>query len=264
VEVNTLPLFTGFGPQDLVIDAKNNRIYWADVNAGNIMKANLDGTGTPTPVFNTNQVGSLSPVGLALSNGVLYWGEGNTNTIQKGNVDGTGYGVLFGDKPEEGVTVAVDIEIEVTGNKLYWTETGEQQVVRGNLDGSGVPEVLFDGADGLQVPYGLQVDAASGKLYVADTPSAYGIGPDDRILSGNLNGTGRLTPLFEAGDGVTGATGLAIDTAAGKLYWMNQNTGVDPFVISIARGNLDGSGEPEILVNNIPSGGLGMAVQVEE
>jgi DNA-binding beta-propeller fold protein YncE len=58
------------------------------------------------------------------------------------------------------------------------------------------------------------------------------------IRTGNLNGSasGAATNVFTGETGPAGPQGVAIDSAAGKIYWANFNTN------SIRVGNLDGSG----------------------
>lgn len=157
-------------------------------------------------------------------------------------------------------------------NRVYWTLwTGTDGVCRANVDGSDVQQLLkveFSSLDGLAIDrvdqklyvgtsydllrcnldgsgvetvisggiafnfYGLEIDAASRKMYWSDflldgtTPS---------LRRANLDGTSMET-IWQGAK----SYGKAIDPAAGKLYWAAD---------AIYRSDLDGA-NPEVLLAN--------------
>ncbi|MBC7923084.1 MAG: IPT/TIG domain-containing protein [Ferruginibacter sp.] len=237
----------------IALDIPNNKIYVPSRNR--IWVGNTDGTGFR--ILYTLPI-SASGIDIFLFEGQLYWANRTANTIVRANADGTGpVETLFGDNPNERFNFTTGVDLEVANRRLYWTSPGsaiptsKKGVYRGNLDGSGEPELLYDETDGLLSPYDIDIDVANGKIYVADNPGAL---VSDRIIVGNLDGTGALTTLFSGTGVVVNASYLEI--ADGQLYWMNSAGGAGT-IGAILRGNLDGSGTPETLINNIPRTGTG-------
>src|SRR5947209_440546 len=72
------------------------------------------------------------------------------------------------------------------------------------------------------------------------------------IRVGNLNGAGTPADVFATTE--SAPFGVAIDPAAGKLYWANNNSG------KIRVGNLNGSGTPADLFPTTESGPSGVAI----
>lgn len=262
VTVTHAPLFTDLGDvSDIVIDKAGNKLYWSSIATNQIMAGNLNGSGSPQLVFEGNDNVEVNyPTGLAVANNKVYWANQGSSTIARANPDGSNPEMLF--DAEDNVNYAQDIEMEVVGNKLYWTNLGTAQILRGNVNGSGTPEEVFGPDDNLQYPLGFKLDATSGKLYVADSPSAGNFAPSDRILSGNLNGTGSLTSLFNSGDGVEAVFAVSLDTKNGYIYWITNDYNGNS-KNQLMRGKLDGSGKPQILIDNLESYGNAIAVQVD-
>lgn len=262
--VANAPFFTDLTDVgDLVIDKVGKKIYWTESSANQIMVGNLDGTGKPKPVFKENSGAELNyPMGLAIANGKIYWANQGSYSIVRANLDGSSPEILF-DAEKDGINFTQDVEMEITGNKLYWTDIGTYQIMRGNLDGKGQPEEVFGSADNLQYPMGLKLDAASGKLYVADSPSLGGIAPTDRVMVGNLNGTGNLSPVFKAGAGIEAVYAIDIDLKGGFIYWISNSINNGGSNNKLMRGKLDGSGKSEVIVDDLTNYGNALAVQVE-
>jgi len=96
------------------------------------------------------------------------------------------------------------------------------------------------------VPFGVAIDPAAGKIYWAHDVSA------GKIRVGNLNGGGTPTDLFSTSE--SGPEGVAIDLAAGKIYWANDVSG------KIRVGNLNGSGTPADLFPTTEDSPTGVAI----
>ena len=108
-----------------------------------------------------------------------------------------------------------------------------------NLDGTGGHGLTISGTT-VQHPLGIAIDSATGTMYWANfggfADYCYGqLQTPDTISFAKLDGTGGGT-LNTSGATVLGPDGVAIDPAAGRLYWANE------FGNTISYANLDGSG----------------------
>ena len=78
----------------LVGPARSSLMYWADQNAADILRANLDGSGQQVLV-----TGQLAPSGIALdvAAGQMYWtNQTSLGGIQRANLNGSGQQTLVG------------------------------------------------------------------------------------------------------------------------------------------------------------------------
>src|SRR5262249_15227305 len=66
-------------------------MYWVDYEAGDIRRANLDGSGQQILIKGLN--GPLGPA-LDLAGGKMYWANINGGEIRRANLDGTGQETL--------------------------------------------------------------------------------------------------------------------------------------------------------------------------
>jgi DNA-binding beta-propeller fold protein YncE len=118
-------------------------------------------------------------------------------------------------------------------DSIYWSSyTTNGGLQFGDLGGSGA-QTLFPGENS---PEGVAIDAATGKIYWADTGTGAGTGTANgtgAIRVANLDGTG-AHDLFT---GESQPAGVAIDPAAGLIYWADAVRGAG----TIRVGNLDGS-----------------------
>ena len=95
----------------------------------------------------------------------------------------------------------------------------------------------------LQNPSGIHLDSVANSIYWADE----GLG---KIIGSSLS-SGSPVVLFDRQDGVTRPDGIAIDKGSGKIYWTETDPNTDTYII--ARGNLDGSGTREVLLQGVES-----------
>jgi Low-density lipoprotein receptor repeat class B len=127
-------------PWNLAIDPASGKVYWADAASHAIEVANLDGTGSPTPLFSGE---SSSPIGVAIdpTAGKIYWAiDANPGAIRVANLNGTGTPqTLFPD------TYPFGVAVDPTAGKIYWSDdTNPNGTIRvGNLNGTGSPQTLF-------------------------------------------------------------------------------------------------------------------------
>jgi hypothetical protein len=124
-------------------------------------------------------------------------------------------------------------------DSIYWSSyTNPGGILVGDLGGAGA-QSLFSGEIS---PEGVAIDAAAGKIYWAETGTGAGTGTANgtgSIRVANLDGTG-ARDLFT---GESQASGVAINPAAGLIYWADAVRGAG----TIRVGNLDGSGAARTL-----------------
>ncbi len=229
-----------FAPYGIAVDLSNSKVYWGEAPGtaqnNRIRVGNLDGSGTPTDLFDSATDGLDFPLEIALdvSNDRIYWVEGDPGTlagrnIKVGNLNGSGSPTILFDNPTDGLAFPAGIALDVANAKLYWTDLVTNKIQVGNLDGSGSPTDLFDAADGLMQPTGLVLDLAMSAP--ATVASAGIVGSLSQAYD---DGVGDWTITFDqpvsnmdVGDvtlthtGTSAATGLTLQTfgkAAGSSF----------------------------------------------
>ncbi|MDE0467623.1 MAG: leucine-rich repeat domain-containing protein [Candidatus Poribacteria bacterium] len=213
---------------DVAVDTAGRKVYWTaqtEANAGTINRANLDGT-------NVQVLRSLRsvPFGIAYdnANGKLYLAN-SQNRIQRINADGTGFEYNFIPNVSAPMSIAV-----VSGN-VYWTDAAGN-VRYANTEGIKMVRNIAVGATTIG---GIAV--GSNKVYWVEQTGTNG----GRVRSANFDGSG----VEDAFTTRAVPYGIAIDTAAGKIYWSDG-------VGNIQRRNLDGTGYEEIVSNLMAPGAV--------
>jgi sugar lactone lactonase YvrE len=254
-----------------------NKMYWTDVEADKIQRANLDGSSVEDLV--TTPLGDPLGIALDVAAGKMYWTDPFTDKIQRAGLDGSSvedlvttglsnpYGIaldvaagkmywadegadkiqranLDGSSVEDlvtGLSNPSGIALDVAAGKMYWTDEGTDKIQRANLDGSSVEDLV---TTGLSFPFGIALDVAAGKMYWTE-------GHTDKIQRANLDGTS----VEDLVTGLSFPQGIALDVAAGKMYW------TDPGNLKIQRANLDGTSVEDLITTgfNFP---IGIALDV--
>ena len=130
----------------------------------------------------------------------------------------------------EGITLAKD-------GYLIVTEVSASKIVKMKKDGSGDIITLYESANGVNSPTAIAVDNSNGKIYWCNSGTG-------QVLKGSTDGLDTPAPLYNGQVVLEYAYGLAIDKKNGKLYICDFNQ-------FIKAGNLDGTGSPEIVWDNI-------------
>ena len=194
------------------------RIYWTNKDESGLQRGNFDGSDI-VDIYD----GPVGGVALNIADGTVYWSTGDT--IKRASRDG------IGDTEELVVELseALDIALDLAGEKMYWADLGTGKIQRANLDGTGVEDLVVS----LEEPFGIALDVMAGKIYWAD------VGAD--IQRANLDGSDveDLVTVLES------PTGLAIDTTAGKIYWTDGGTE------KIQRANLDGTNIEDLVTTGL-------------
>jgi virginiamycin B lyase len=215
-------------------------IYWTEPsgaprNAGEIDRANLDGTGVKNAFVTGNGV-----AGVAVDGAHIYWtnhGPAETNgpgTIGRANLDGTNVDQNFI------VGASAPIGVAVDGAHIYWANHGSWAIGRANLDGTGVDQSFITSYRGAGDPIQVAVDGQH--IYWSDASDG------TTIVRASIDGT-NVDPNF-----ITGASApdqVAVDAA--HVYWANAETS------TLGRANLDGTNVDQNFITGI-SDTYGVAV----
>ena len=211
-------------PAGVALDPATNTVYWANFGASTINFAKLDGSGGGG-TLNTSPITPNQPFGLSLeppparSTGrtratTRSSSRTSTNRWRRGREH-------HGASPNAPQGVAVD---DATG-KIYWANSGAtgtdaNTIGFANLNGSG-GDLLLTAPVTPNKPVGVAVDAATGQIFWANA-GATGTGANTiefaALNDSGAGGTLSTTPITAQ---LNDPMGVAIDPAAGKLYWGN-------------------------------------------
>ena len=189
----------------LIMDAAGGKLYWTEKTSdytGKIQKSNLDGSTvelvkdlTSVPLYIT----------LDAASGKLYL-INSYGKLQRMNVDGSNFQTNL----ITGLSAPKGLAVDAAGGKVYWIEqTGERTgtIRRANLDGTE-SELIKDLT---AVPQGIALDTTAGKVYITN---AWG-----KVQRLNLDGSQYESNLIT---GLKSPMDLAVDSAGGKVYWMEE------------------------------------------
>ena len=244
------------------------KIYWTDSGTGNptpmqddkIQSANLDGSNVETLLTYENFL--RLPMGMDAAGGKIYWTDATRDRIRRADLDGSNVEdvvltrTIAGQSLGGPATTPRDVALDLVSDpqKMYWIDAGtlnleEGKIWRANLDGSS-PEALV--TTGLVNPQSIALDVAGGKMYWTDSGTG---GPnsleDDKIQRANLDGS-NVETLLTFQNQLRVPRGIALDVAAGKMYW------TDIVRDRIRRANLDGTeAEDLVLTRTIAGQSLG-------
>lgn len=133
----------------------------------------------------------------------LYWSTGQGGKIQRAAV---GPGMQAEDFLAD-LGYARSLALDIERGYVYWAESEPPRIRRAYLDGTHVEDLI---TAGLERPSSIALDLAGEKLYFLDSQA-------NRIRRADFDGTN----VEEVTDQVSGASAIAIDSAASKLYWTN-------------------------------------------
>jgi hypothetical protein len=168
-----------------------------------------------------------------------YWDESSVNKIDLINTPNSII-TLFDNT--DGLLETAGIALTKDGF-LIITEADNNRILKMQKNGSGNVVVLYDNSDGVLNPAGVAVDDATGTIYWSNSGT-------DQIMKGSTDGLTPPVTLYGGATVIQDAYGLAIDKKHGKLI-------ISDFYNSILSGNLDGSGTPEVLWNDVKHATLG-------
>ncbi len=225
--------------QGATVDPVAGKIYWTETTTGiaGIRRANLDGDREELLV-----AGIYQDIAVDSAGGKMYWADQDANRISRANLDGSGIETLV-----TGITPS-KLALDRLSGKLYWVDVNTITIQRANLDGTGVETVVSGEAIA-----GIAVDSSGRKLYWIQFSSA---DHSWRLQRAGVDGS-NVEVLVT---GIFGGAAIALDIAAGKMYWDQWDTDGFNFWYWIARANLDGSDQEVVLSTSEGTGDIALDV----
>ena len=136
---------------------------------------------------------------------------------------------------------------------MYWADhgNGTNKIRRANLDGTNVQDI----ATGFGRPVGIALDLPGDKIYWTDRDNVDFANPNARnsVRRMNLDGT-NIETLVTGGPSVKEA--IALDTAGGKMYWVDWNTFTRDG--KIQRANLNGTNVEDVVSELVDPRGIAL------
>lgn len=163
----------------------NGLIYWG-TSAGDIKKANLDGTNIQTIFSDATYL--ITGLAVDTVNNKLYFandGYDSHGGVYQMNLDGSGKITIHEKIGADGVDGA-GLAIDLVHNKIYYAHFADKGVYMNDLNGGNPVKVAS--YSNSKVLYGLAIDPYEGKLYIGDRAATNGQ-PTGKIIQCNLDGT---------------------------------------------------------------------------
>ena len=204
----------------LVVETTRGEIYWTEKigeNAGNIKRANLDGSNVQ--IVATLKTAVPTSIAVDAVRSKLYW-TNSRGRIQRTNLNGRPIQNLL-----QNLNDPRNITLDPVGGKLYWTEASGH-IRRANLNGKSIQNI----ASGLEPVNGIAI--SGNKIYwVENTGNSSG-----KISRANLNGLnfGTLVKFQYV------PLNIVIDPVGNKIYWTDTDG-------NIRRANLNAKGVQKIV-----------------
>ncbi len=177
--------------------ARADRIYWVELDWGEIQRINVDGTGFEDVLGPDDGIDRPHSVALDALRGKLYVTDGNR--IWRADLDGSNL-----ENPVWASGIFGGIAVDPVGGKLYWCSLLAGKIHRADLDGTNVEEIVI----GLDRPEFVTLDLAAGKIYWTDRDAG-------KVQRAKLDGTG----VVDLVEGLGLVSGIALDVVAATMYW---------------------------------------------
>ncbi|QSQ15694.1 Ig-like domain-containing protein [Myxococcus landrumensis] len=192
---NAVELKTGISGVGVVAtDPVTRAVFYKRDNA--LVRMNSDGS---NPVDIVANGGLPSGMTVDATNRKLYWSDFNGNRVMRADLDGTNPTEVVG-----GLDSPSALVVDGSRGKVYVITYNNTAIIRFNLDGTQVETIASNlGGQGV----GMAINSSGGKLYFTTRANS--------IYVANLDGSNVTTLVTNQ----TAVHGIAIDVAAGRLYW---------------------------------------------
>ena len=197
-------------------------MYWA--SDGGILRATNDGINLQILVATGGCF--QRHIALDVTSGKMYWTDNQAKKIQRANLDGSNIEDII-----SGLNYPKGLALDVAGGKMYWLDYGRDTIQRANLDGSNIEDLVSEQYNARAIA----LDVASGKIYWTS---------GSKIQRANLDGTNVEDLVTTRLDHLSG---IAVDEAGSKMYWVMNHITVGDSDGVIQRANLDGSNVEDLV-----------------
>jgi DNA-binding beta-propeller fold protein YncE len=211
-------------------------LYWDNFSANpdSISFANIDGSGGGA--LNLGAIELESPEGMALDPATnrLFVANPGKNQVDFVNLDGSGAGVFSA--PGAPVAEPEGIAVDAVARTIYWSNAETKTIAWARLDGSAGGVLNTTGAT-IESIRRIAVDPVGGRVYWGSNVNTIGVPSTIGYANVNNTGGGELN--------IAGATppdlisGLSVDPAGGRLYWVDANLEIVSFASLSGAGNGD-------------------------
>jgi sugar lactone lactonase YvrE len=236
-DLQTLSSAVGDGLRGIAADPPRGRVYWSDVDSGEIFRGPIDSPGNGEVIVS----GLAFPVDIGVDSERrrLAWvGAGSDETLQASNLDGGDRVVLVSDVSSG--ALAMD---ELSGYVYFEDRTTSSRgaIKRIKLDGSGLETIVDD----VPTATDLAIDPIQGYVYWG---SSAGFDNTGGIYRVRFDGTG-FEEVFKSDVRLLDATALTLDPEGGSVYFSLLDTAND---CDLYRMGLDGS-DPTLIAAGFDS-----------
>jgi DNA-binding beta-propeller fold protein YncE len=211
-------------------------LYWDNFSANpdSISFANIDGNGGGA--LNLGAIELENPEGMALDPATsrLFVANAGKNQIDFVNLDGSGAGVF--NAPGAPVAEPEGIAVDAVARTIYWSNAETKTIAWARLDGSAGGVLNTTGAT-IENIFRLAVDPIGGRVYWGSNVNTLGV--PSTIGYANVNNTGGGELNIAGATPPDEVSGLAVDPAAGRLYWVDANLEIVSFASLSGAGGED-------------------------
>lgn len=220
------------GIDGVAVDSLGAKVYWTNLNTGDVRRANFDGSGAESIAL-----GQSGPAGIALdiANGHVYWSS-FSGLIRRANLDGSNQITLHTSSQQPD-----GLALDALNGHLYFTRRQSNLITRINLDGTGATDITAH-TNNLT---GIAVDPIGRKIF-------YGTLNSPGLHRLDYDGTNYLQ--LAPNSGITGA--VAIDLENGHVYFGGNG------VSAVLRCDLDGSNLIPVATGRAGVFGIGLQTRV--
>ncbi len=190
----------------LALDVAAGKVYWTETSAGTIWRANLNGSEAQTILIDSGR----EPLGIALdlAHAQLYFTD--AEGVKRAELDGTGAELLT-KEPARGF-----IALDLATQQMFWADWPSGTIRTAPTTGTTLVTTIVKGQP---CPFGIALDESNANLYwlgleVKERPKCE---KSAAVVRAKLDGSEPRAIVKRPGAGFEG--GLAVDPAAGRLYW---------------------------------------------
>jgi sugar lactone lactonase YvrE len=214
-------------PPTMPADAPTKAVvYWLDILANSVWRANADGSGAAA-IVTGNGVSAPDGVAVDVEDGHLYWtnmgsalGGANLGTVQRATLDGTSVETIV---PAGVGNTFKQMTIDHVSHKVYWCDREGAKVWRSNFDGSQ-HEVLVSG-HGIDQAVGVALDVPRAQFYFTDRNARKILRAGFQMPAGQNDMTRTdLEELFVFAAGAM-PIDLDLDLDQRMIYWTDRSLG---------------------------------------
>jgi sugar lactone lactonase YvrE len=262
VDLNNLKSFTKVADatdgldvvSGITLDPSGNKIYATEELNDRIVRFNSDGSGGFEVLYDDADSVSLpTSVVYDSKNKKIFWANSGTGQIKHGSANG-GAASSLKFQYDSVVSYSYGLGIDPTKKTLFISDLVYQGIYSASTAGGELVTMYGKSSTSglvLRNPSAIFVDTDDNLIYWADEGlNTISVGVYYYYSTYALATSSSV--LYNAEDGLGRVDGIAVDKGSGKIYWTETGEGEK----RIMRANLDGSGEREVVLEDVESYGI--------